>query len=67
MFLVDFQNTFVNKFLINDITQDLYEVRRELADLKYEVKEFRSYDIIVKRYFDLYINILDDIIYNFTK
>ncbi|PKY30201.1 hypothetical protein RhiirB3_447166 [Rhizophagus irregularis] len=89
MFLVDFQNTFVKKFLINDITRDLYEgilfytkeyimkkkrvkylaikVRRELAYLKYEVKEFRSYDIIVKRYFDLYINILDDIIYNFTK
>ncbi|CAB4403134.1 unnamed protein product [Rhizophagus irregularis] len=25
MFLIDFQNTFVKKFLISDITQDLYE------------------------------------------
>ncbi|CAB4403436.1 unnamed protein product [Rhizophagus irregularis] len=81
MFLIDFQNTFVKKFLISDTTQDLYhesilfytkeymmKKKRvkylaikgscELVDLKNEVKEFRLYDIIVKKYLDLYINYL---------
>ncbi|RGB28870.1 hypothetical protein C1646_796378 [Rhizophagus diaphanus] len=85
MFLIDFQNTFVKKFLISDTTQDLYHEgilfytkeymmkkkrvkylaikgRCELVDLKNEVKEFRLYDIIVEKYFDLYINYLQ-----FTK
>ncbi|CAB5192158.1 unnamed protein product [Rhizophagus irregularis] len=85
MFLIDFQNTFVKKFLISDTTQDLYhesilfytkeyimKKKRvkylaikgscELVDLINEVKEFRLYDIIVKKYLDLYINYLQ-----FTK